>query len=134
MCVLIVLCLSLLSITKKKKKDKNDILYRLATAKNENVYSLYICPYHKIYRLEAVSLSYTSKIRLLWKCEIWGNFEKISYFVKNFLVKSSNLKVHLHITNCDCLSPSCFVFFNRFSVKCRSSFLISRFKITSSSF
>ena len=46
------------------------------------------CPYHKIYRDEAVGLKsckYTWKITIFVKSEIWDNIVKIWYFVNNCL-------------------------------------------------
>ena len=47
------------------------------------------CPCHEIFRDEADGLKSCKyiwkKLRFLWKCEIWGNFVKIWYFVNNCL-------------------------------------------------
>ena len=52
---------------------------------------LLTCPWHKIYRVEAVGLkssNYTLKNYVfVWICEIWGNFMKNWYFVNNCLIK-----------------------------------------------
>ena len=49
-------------------------------------------PCHKTYRDEAVGLKsykYTWKITIfVKKCEIWGNIEKIWYFVNNYLIEA----------------------------------------------
>ena len=48
------------------------------------------CPWHKIYRVEAVGLkssNYNWKIMIFAICEIWGNFVKNWYFVNNCLIK-----------------------------------------------
>ena len=48
------------------------------------------CPCHKIYGVEAVSLSisnYTFKITFLWVSEIWDHLVKNWYFVNHCLIK-----------------------------------------------
>ena len=49
------------------------------------------CLCHKIYRDEAVVSKVANileKLRNLWKWEIWGNIEKIWYFVNNCLIEA----------------------------------------------